>query len=248
MPYQYGMQNSPSGGNGLGGLPKKQTTPKTQTYTRLLGSYTVLSVGTIVPPANAKYMRVAAIGPGGSTTGSGTTRGGGGGGCAASKMVPASPIGYRIDFPSTTANIGTTAIFPGYVLFGGAGGTNVANGVGGIATGGDYNYRGGNAGTFAPGGGAGPFGPGGDGTSAPANKPVLAAEGWGVGGGNGGTQQAAAPGTGSSDNAAATYWGTPATVFGGQTKGGELGGGHTWFDGGTPQGGLGGIVVEWFYD
>ena len=64
--------------------------PETSSFTRVLGVQALVytpTIGTIVPPANAKYMRVAAIGAGGSAGGGAGLSGGGGGGCAASKIV-----------------------------------------------------------------------------------------------------------------------------------------------------------------
>jgi len=213
MPYQYGMQTSPSGGNGLGGLPKKQTTPQEVSYT----SITPLRVpgfrGTIVPPANAKYMRVAVIGGGGGGRASNSNfGGGGGGGCAASKLVPACPISYTLGaggaavagvsaIPTAASNGGdSTAIFAGRVLVGGGGTVGGSGaGQGGIGSGGDYNHSGGaglgqtstSGGTG--GGAAGPNGAGGAGVAGGAGGNSTAGlvglasgPGWGAGGGQGG--------------------------------------------------------------
>lgn|GEM_PF-4745015 len=244
MPYQYGMQNSPSGGNGLGGLPKKQTTPKEVNFTRVLGSNNLVS-GVIVPPANAKYMRVAAIGAGGYVIA--TLGGSGGGGCAASKIVPASSISYSITASDTANTIGgTTASFPGYQLFG----QKSPGGLGGVGRGGDYNYSGGNSDGSRGGGAAGPMGNGQTPTTG-AQPPVLSV-GWGVGGGSGSIGQlthggggaGASSATSTSTQYGASVWGTPPST----SFGGALGGGSGDDGSNNRVGGVGGIVVEWFYD
>jgi hypothetical protein len=250
MPYQYGMQNSPSGGNGLGGLPKKQTTPKQVTYTRVLGVQALVftpTIGTIAPPANAKYMRVAAIGPGGSVSGS-TAFGGGGGGCAASKIVPASPISYSIINADVLDGDGAVAVFPGYRLLGGRGTSGDTGGgaaPGGIASGGDYNYRGGTGDVTSGGGAAGPNGNGQN--AGTTGAPALGASGWGVGGGSAGTNTGGAGPNASIGNQlfiGASVWGRGTS----NQIGGELGGGAKGNATSVFYGGVGGIVVEWFYD
>lgn len=187
MPYQYGMQTSPAGGNGLGGLPKKQTTPERSTYTRLVLTSTIPQV--VVPPANAKYMRVAVIGSGALCGALSTlSTGGGGGGCAASKIVRASPI--QQSYLSQGAGNGGTwiATFPGYRLVGQGGiAGGLGAGQGGQGSGGDYNFNGGNginlnSTIYLGGGGAGPNGPGGNGNS----PGIFDGSGWGCGGGGGG--------------------------------------------------------------
>jgi hypothetical protein len=273
MPYQYGMQNSPSGGNGLGGLPKKQTTPKTVNFTRIVTA----GSGVIVPPENAKYMRVAVIGAGGSSV---NQYGAGGGGCAASKIVPAAPITYRVGgaqtslFPYNGGN--SIASFPGYHLVGGGGGGRDSNtgSVGGVGSGGDYNFRGGpsNTGTGTGGGGAaGPNGNGGTGSLAYDGVSdrfgfdgEFSGTGWGPGGGAGGNNRGASPnglpGAGSGSSAVGTilstgsapavspsFFGTPYTAVN-YSIGGVMGGGAGGSGSGTFAGGVGGIVVEWFYD
>src|SRR5690606_12050084 len=75
-------------------------------YSRILSGS-----GTLTPPAGAKAMRVAVIGPGGAAASrthntsatSRTVMGGTGGGCAASKIVRASPIAYSIGVPGENA-------------------------------------------------------------------------------------------------------------------------------------------------
>lgn len=249
MPYQYGMQNSPSGGNGLGGLPKKQTTPKEVNFTRVLGAQGTVNtptIGTITPPANAKYMRVAAIGAGGTTNGV-NSGGAGGGGCAASKIVPAAPISYSIISADPAEGGGTVAVFPGYRLFGGRGSTNASR-TGGTASGGDYNYSGGTGDSSAAagaGGAAGPSGPGANGQTGGATL----GRGWGVGGGGGGNNSGGGAGSGASAQggfgAGSSVWGKPNSG----RVGGELGGGGMAVTSTEVNfGGVGGIVVEWFYD
>jgi hypothetical protein len=268
MPYQYGMQNSPAGGNGLGGLPKKQTTPQSVNFTRIVTA----GSGTIVPPANAKYMRVAAIGGGGS----GNSNGGGGGGCAASKIVPASPIAYAVGLGGQSGNSGgnTTASFGGYALIGGGGSGGNGTGSGGAGAGGDYNFSGGNGGTSgvdAGGGAAGPNGNGGNGAAGggvgtfSGAAGVFSGAGWGSGGGSGGNSsfsgslvtksggggvggRGGALQTAVVTNSPNTTWGedAPNVPSAGQaSSGGVMGGGSSRSD---YAGGVGGIVVEWFYD
>lgn len=188
MPYQYGMQNSPAGGNGLGGLPKKQTTPQGSTYTRVVINITTPRVA--LPPANAKYMRVAVIGAGGLCASLFTSAvGGGGGGCAASRIVRASPVQYlAVNQGGAGTGANTVATFPGYQLVGQGGIVgSLGGGQGGQGSGGDYNFRGGNGTNFTSamylgGGGAGPNGDGGDG----GLQGTFDGSGWGCGGGSGG--------------------------------------------------------------
>lgn len=269
MPYQYGMQTSPSGGNGLGGLPKKQTTPKEVSFTRIVTA----GSGTIVPPANAKYMRVAVIGPGGSGR---DFCAGGGGGCAASKIVPAAPISYTVGaavlFSVGTNGLGTpsVAVFPGYRLEATSGQSATTGGVlgpGGVGSGGDYNFSGGIGSSNESvagggGGGGGAAGPNGNGATF-GSLGSFAGTGWGSGGGSGsiasglnginyGGGGSGAPGylgsTGvwSGAYAASIFGSNPATVYVGGVMGGgggSNGNAATYF-----AGGVGGIVVEWFYD
>jgi hypothetical protein len=277
MPYQYGMQNSPSGGNGLGGLPKKQTTPQTVNFTRVVTA----GSGTIVPPANAKYMRVAVIGAGGSISTTGAGFGAAGAGCAASKIVPASPISYFVGsavLSGTYKGEDSTATFPGYFLIGGGGGGRTSNTVvaaGGVGSGGDYNFEGGatqTGSTTGGGGAAGPNGNGGrgcavrDGVSLkPGEDGVFSGTGWGVGGGGGGaagTDVSACAGGGGAGAQGGIHPGvsttsaapsnSPTPCFGGPADGrtaGVMGGGTGGrATSGTAAGGVGGIVVEWFYD
>jgi hypothetical protein len=274
MPYQYGMQNSPSGGNGLGGLPKKQTTPKTVNFTRIVTA----GSGVIVPPANAKYMRVAVVGAGGSSV---NQYGAGGGACAASKIVPAAPITYNVGAANTSVSPydggASTASFPGYSLVANGGGgrtgsTGAAGGAAGLT--GDYNFRGGpsNTGTGTGGGGAaGPNGNGGTGSLAYDGVSdrvgfdgSFSGTGWGPGGGAGGNNRGAfpngLPGAGSGSSAVGTllfagsapavspsFFGLPYTAVN-SSDGGVMGGGAGGSGSGTVAGGVGGIVVEWFYD
>ena len=282
MPYQYGMQNSPSGGNGLGGLPKKQTTPKQVNFTRIVTA----GSGTILPPANAKYMRVAAIGTGGAgyaVGSSGTQASGSGAGCAASKIVPASPISYTI---SATSGSNTTATFPGYSLVGG-GGLSGFNGsgvqLGGIGVGGDYNFQGGssafNSNVASGGGGAGPNGNGGNGSAAGSTpgssggqSGLFSGTGWGVGGGAGGPTYVsggdylavggAGFGSFSGSIGGSPGSGVPATTnpTGGPSQSLSIGSGFASTAGGvggggggagytaSSAGGIGCVLVEWFYD
>ena len=301
MPYQYGMQTSPSGGNGLGGLPKKQTTPTQSTYTRIVTA----GSGVIIPPANAKYMRVAVIGGGGGGQAqrdySGSTDaacGGGGGGCAASKMVAASAINYSVGGGGAgngSSGGDTTASFGTYSLVGrgGSGGSLTLNALGGAGIGGDYNYSGGSAlrasttGTYgavsAGGGGAGPSGAGGNGSKQDGLTETIGTDGqlsngWGCGGGGGGkgifTILSVSGGGGAGADSGGVVssvsidyliyktvpiWGVNSeTAYGAASKtcvatnGGILGGGGAatvGFDTGLGRsaGGVGGIVVEWFY-
>jgi len=265
MPYQYGMQNAPAGGNGLGGLPKKQTTPARSNFTRIVTA----GRGTIVPPANAKYMRVAVIGGGGGN-GTGFRGAGGGGGCAASIIVPASAINYSIGEGGAVGSAGTdtTANWSGFSLVGQGGKTTTTTtgGLGGGASGGSYNYTGGRGGTYSAttsscggGGAAGPMGNGangGDGESKPAAAgSINLLNGWGVGGGGGGSGETGSLSTGgagagapsTSTNFSVFYAGV---LFGhppNSRNGGEMGGGGGNNSGGPGLGGVGGIVVEWFY-
>jgi hypothetical protein len=247
MPYQYGMQNSPSGGNGLGGLPKKQTTPKQVNFTRIVTA----GSGVIVPPANAKYMRVAVVGAGGTGY---AVNGGAGGGCAATKIVPASPIQYTVGAAALFNGASSTASFTGYTLVGGGGGGYTSGNIVGVGSGGDYNYNGG-AGVGSRGGGA--AGPSGNGGDANQNAPAVG-PGWGCGGGGGGSASGGQGGGGSGANGAFysgnyTYsYFSGQSFFGGQafdSFGGQMGGGGGAGGGaGMTAGGVGGIVVEWFYD
>lgn len=232
--------------------------------------------GTLNPPADAVAMRVAVIGAGGSgrvaPSGSGNSGGGGGGGCAASKIVTAVPIQYTIGVGGAArpgggktngySGTNTTAAFGSYVLVGGGGGggTTVA-GPGGVASGGDYNFDGGNGfldyrGAIGGGGGAGPNGAGGDGADGVVVPWTFTNSGWGSGGGAGGTSvNSGGFGTGLFGNInlpdppADFPWGRNYSGVIGQ-HGGEMGGGgggrvHDSLPGGA--GGSGGMVVEWFY-
>jgi hypothetical protein len=270
MPYQYGMQTSPSGGNGLGGLPKKQTTPARSNFTRIVTA----GSGVIVPPQNAKYMRVAAVGPGGGAVSSGgIITGGGGGGCAATKIIPVAVINYRVGAGGVSGSViqNTTATFNGYVLLAEGGKTVGSGSQSGFARGGDFNFQGGVAtsmsdGEISSGGGAaGPNGDGGNGvgttsTNTPANPGQLAGTGWGVGGGSGGaslTSQSGGAGSGAMTIRLNNLSSVTAVIVAGgvmfgmpplDRAGGEMGGGGSAIGFGLGNGGVGGIVVEWFYD
>lgn len=221
--------------------------------------------GVITPPVGAKAMRVAAIGAGGRiASGSFSYPGGGGGGCAASKIVPASPITYSVGAGGNATIFeggNTTAQFTGYNLVGG-GGKSVAvnNGVspGGVGTGGDYNFSGG-AGNVViatrSGGSAGPNGNGGDG----GQDGQYAGTGWGPGGGAGsapndmGTTNVqyrssggGAPGSSSIhmySKFSSGPFSAPIDTSGGAGNGGIPGGGG----GVNGVGGSGCVLVEWFY-
>lgn len=212
MGYPYGMQGAPAVGQGAPGLPKRWQ-PAASTYTRI-----VSGSGVLIPPQGAKMMRVAVIGGGGGGLGSNSggsyaAAGGGGGGCAASKIVPVSPIAYAIGGGGVggitwgvPAGAGgdTTASFPGYLLIGrggaGGGATPVLEGQG---SGGDYNFTGGTpryittssitvlgvsgSGAAGPNGNGGVGGYYGDtvGTLNPTSG-TYTGTGWGPGGGSGG--------------------------------------------------------------
>jgi hypothetical protein len=274
MSYTYGMKGAPAVGNGLGGLPRKQAALGLQsTYTRIVTA----GSGVIVPPANAKFMRVAVIGGGGYGNNNNS-----GGGCAATKITAAAPINYVVGAGGTSVTLvgGTSsADLPGYLLLATGG-----SAVGGTGSGGDYNYSGG-TGAGGGGGAAGPFGNGANGATIPSAgalnngaDSLLGVNGWGVqGGGGGGSIQnnsnlrASAGGGGAGASAGSCGAGLTATTpgpkggnsglwggagldsaYGVSGNGGEMGGGGGRAFNGTSNfygnGGVGGIVVEWFYD
>ena len=208
--------------------------------------------GTLTPPVGAVGMRVAVVGAGATPSFSPNIYAGGGG-CAASKIVPAASIAYTVGAASTFGNgENSTAVFPGYSLVGGGGvRSSVIAGTGGIGSGGDYNYNGGNAannsGSGAGGGAAGPSGNGGAGMQ---NAPA-AGSGWGVGGGGGANASGGGGGSGAPGSASTSTLGAPqgTTFFGGPgsiSNGGVMGGGGGT-NGYNGPGGVGGIVVEYFY-
>jgi hypothetical protein len=272
MSYTYGMKGAPAVGNGLGGLPTKQVALGRQsTYSRIvIDSFTgagsisgTTAGGTLFPPPNARFMRVAAIGGGGCGYYTGALGyGGGGGGCAATKIIPASTISYIIGAggDTTTRRGGnTTASFAGYALVGGGGGSTsfTQAGTAGVGLGGDYNYNGGSSintsSTAGGGGGAGPAGPGGNFGVDPTNGQYI--DGWGCGGGSVvGNDNAAGAGANPDQlESNQNYpWGTGQVLnVSTPIRGGELGGGGR--SGATTgwatigRGGSGGLVVEWFY-
>jgi hypothetical protein len=152
-------------------------------------SITMYLIGTsLTPPLGAKFMRVAAIGPGGDG-GAASTTGGGGGGCAATKIVPASAITFSIGVSGRGTGTPTTASFNGYNLVGGAGGTGSPES-GGVGSGGDFNFAGGTASSSGRSGG-GAAGPAGPGRASPSSSTVsdaaaLTNNGWSIGGGGAG--------------------------------------------------------------
>jgi len=221
--------------------------------------------GTLQVPAGAKAMRVAVIGGGGAGKANSQTinrGGGGGGGCAATKIIKAEPVSYTIGLAGTqdprTNGEDTVANFSSYSLIGGGGITSDPTGVenggdGGLGSGGDYNFSGGNGSARSGdnnihgGGAAGPKGNGNGG---------LSSSGWGVGGGGGQTSQFRSSTAGGGSGApaiteaitiedAGTMWGKSSQGSGG----GEMGGGgmveRNFIGGGD--GGSGGMVVEWFF-
>lgn len=151
-------------------------------------------------------MRVAVIGAGGGAQV--RVAGGGGGGCAASKIIGATSIEYFIGSGrSYDSGEDTLATFSGYRLIG-QGGDLIK---GGIGQGGDFNYKGGDAGGssysgFFGGGAAGPMGNG-DGAD---NLPRNMSKGWGSeGGGRGVTRRSGY----TEDSKAAGGGGTGASTY-----------------------------------
>lgn len=148
-------------------------------YTRSSFTRIVTGQGVLEPPPDAIFMRVAVIGAGGGAKE--RTAGGGGGGCAASKIVRAVQIQYFVGSGRSRAGgEDSVAIFHGYTLIG-KGGELFK---GGMGEGGDFNYKGGDAGgnlsrDFIGGGAAGPMGHG-DGSD---NLPTNMGKGWGSEGG-----------------------------------------------------------------
>lgn len=215
------------------------------------------SSGTITPPAGAKLMRVAAIGAGAKGGAANANGGGGGGGCAVSKIVPAAPITATMGSGVNTVATATTAVFGGRTLTGGGASTVT----GGVATGGDYNFNGGNAraGYASGAGSAGPAGTGGSvGVGGATNTPAISDTGWMIGGGScgyvdaGNTQQQSGSGPGMPGDYNAAISGNISygiTTFGqvisttngsaGFPGGGGAVGGYT--------GGDGAVVVEWYF-
>jgi hypothetical protein len=234
-------------GNPLGnplGLPKAAGfQPKATTYSRI-----VSGSGVLIPPEGAKLMRVAVIGAGATRAGTSTSvPGGGAGGCAATKIVAATEITYSIGVAPSSPNIAggdTTALFAEYNLIGGGGGQSSIQ-LGGTASGGDYNFSGGNGapgGTNANGGSAaGPNGAGASGSTSVVPGQVSGA-GWGPGGGScsgGSGQKGGFPG--SFGLAATISYGSGTSPFN------DLGWGQSASTGSGYSSGSGGLVVEWFY-
>ena len=260
----------------------------TSTRTRIV----IAGSGTVAVPTGAIAMRVAVIGAGGGSVAN--TGGGSGGGCAASKIVGADTVSYTIGSSLANNNGGDSiASFGSYTLTGG-GGTSGSTITGGIGSGGDYNYNGGNGGSFGTtggtgGGAAGPMGYGGNGlpvyasgSSAGSSGQWNLTNGWGVGGGRGGSYSTANEGTlhggagaGAASGSASAGWvtGTGLSYPGGSADaqsvptfgkaaisgfranysaylpdvGGEMGGGGACTNASIP-GGVGGLVIEWFYE
>lgn len=229
MTYTYGLRGVPSVGKGSIGLPRTYSPNAGSTFTRIVTA----GSGFLIPPEGSQMMRVAVIGGGGNTN---STTGGGGGGCAASKIVQVTPIHYTVG----SSNQNSIAIFSNYFLIGGAGSVGTA----GIASGGDFNVNGGNTNGANGGGGAGPlFISGGR------------YFGWGIASGapgRSGQGSRGGSGTGCPQNVFDSYgeaqpaYPAPNWPWGGAPNfqnGGVMGGGAN----ANGTGGVGGLVVEWFY-
>lgn len=215
---------------------------------------------TKTPPTGATYMRVAIVGGGGG--GSTGGYGSGGGGCAATKIVPASTITYTIGSGGTgnvsasscTDGQNSTATFTGYSLVGGGGKKGVApNAAGGTATGGDYNYAGGDQyPNSTSGGGAGSAGrgAGSGGYLVPGEYFATTKNmGWGFGGGGSGSSSGGGMGGSnaisglSGPNMSAPGLPDASMTTAVTTVAANFGGG-----GNAANGGNGGILVEYFYN
>ncbi len=225
MSYAYGMKGAPAVGNGLGGLPRRLTTSGKASRPPLF-RYNITRIvtpgdGVLIPPEGAKLMRVTVVG-------AGCYSNGGGGGCATiAVFVPVTPIEYNVgqggqayrdkkspfsgSTPAADAE-DTTASFANYLLTGEGG----KSPTGGGASGGDFNFKGGDGTDFGGGGAAGPNGNGGNGASsslAGGSPGEFSGESHGPGGGGGGASggwgQNAGGGTGAD---------------GGSIEGGALGG------------------------
>lgn len=216
-------------------------------------SIAVYTSGTsLTPPDGAKFMRVAAIGPGEKGGSSSADGGGGGGGCAATKIVPAQPITYTIGaniygFPNWVRTPTTVSFGDRTLTAFGAVGRN-----GGYGSGGDYNFNGGNASTSSNAGG-GSAGPAGHGGAAGSPAPAMANNGWSIGGGGGGASNSSVGGgaPGCPGRGGAGAGGAGQTIFGSVNVNNET-------TGMTPGGGggvgaiytatAGAMIVEWFFD
>ena len=195
------------------------------------------------PPSGASYMRFFITG-GGSDNLDNTNQGGGAG-CAATKIIPASTITYTLGAGSlvyTTPGEPSYATVSGYSL--------VANGgayrTGGTASGGDYNFSGGNGSAGNAGGAAGPNGAGGS-----ASDGAFSNTGWGYGGGGASYSGGQAGGSGGAGSATSIYRrpgqpaildGSPSSTYPSYAEFGA-GGGAT----GT-RSGNGSILVEYFFE
>ncbi len=202
MTYPYGTRLSPKVGNGLGGLPQRETNSEIR---YLLKDPVVVDFqdaaglsGTYVIPNEYRYFRVTVVGSGGSSVNATGAPGGGGGGTSQSDIfqvtgrtsvityvAPAKP-GLGSDGATATANFGDVYLQAtgGKAPAGGSGGS------GGSGSGGRYNFSGGKGADSAGsssgsgGGAAGTRGRGGDGTFWNAQTPTLT-DGVNDGGGGG---------------------------------------------------------------
>lgn len=222
--YPYAPRLSPAAGNGLGGLPRKKEgggvgLPAVIYFDSGSGEFKV--------PAGYSQIRIAAVGPGGSSSNlSGQTGGGGGGGLAATNIVKVSEgdvvsysVGVVADIASAVQGGSTTVKFKAYSLVAGAGGqvTVTGNpytgGLGGTASGGDVNFAGGQGGSgassgYGGGGGAAGLGSnGGGGANFNALTPIAPSitSGDQAGGGGGGYGNSAAGGGGGGSGARGSY-------------------------------------------
>lgn len=172
MPYPYGMQNSPAVGNGLGGLPRREKNAPPKLVEFYFNDLTAQTRNYILPTGFTK-VRVTLIAHGGPGA---STLAGSGAGCAVSPVKPAvagSTVLMEIAIPPIGTKTTSKVSFSDVVLSAESGirADAPSNISGGNASGGEFNYRGGNAsfsGTASqcyPGAGASPDGPGGSATT-----------------------------------------------------------------------------------
>jgi len=183
-----------------------------QTTTSTYEDITTAGAGTYTIPATAVYARVIAVGGGGGSNSGSIYPGGAGGGCAATKVFATE--GKEIEVSYTVGAAGalntdggdTTVSVLGYSLTaeGGQAGQspNSTAAQGGGASGGDFNFTGGNGGTgnlSGGGGAAGPDGNGADGRNGgySGNSGISGVNGTNSGGGGGSASgTGGTPGTG----------------------------------------------------
>lgn len=279
MSYAYGMRGAPAVGGGLPGLPRRAAVSQSKINFDL--PVVIDALGPIddefIIPDWVKAARIIVVGAGGNGSATGTyTTGGGGGGLSRTDI-------FEVKSPFTVrrlilANSYSQASFLDRSLraYRGGNGSSSNGGLGGVATGGDFNYTGGDGAASAysgraggGGGAAGFFGNyGEDGSGAgglgqtgmrPSVNYRIGHPGGGGGvGGNGGPAIISSDATRSLGNPPPDPMG-PFIHFhnsaGGMSNGGDWGGGgggrpfnHNGLVGSAGVGGRGGIRIELWGD